>query len=990
MEQDGTTYLATPVVEYLETVVGDEMQDDALPRVKIKGWDNEVNLSVGVIYDETPHTMELEGDTVVWQQGDTTATFEQLVRTTSPDTHISLIDEGEITPQRIAAEYEVDRYFNWGQTVRIHKSNEKALMYYGFYNANEFIDRATLDIPEVRLSATSWNDPMTMDNQLVLIDVHYDKDRDDLKKIHASTITAITEVLADYGVAVYHATDNVYKLYYRDGDRDVKFFSTGFIGGHYYYYINIEHDYNGALEYFNDPNAVPRSDTNAYGLKTVADVPDTLVAEIINRYAELYGLPLVPRVFTAEEEAKISEIEIVHNNENWIVNGKRDDVWRLTADEQNEDGFEFDITLTTKPNDNVYTMSIETKGLIFSKQEAISDDKLKTEFMSPRAVGSYAAYHDSKQSNEYKSGKAFHIYRPIIKDADGWEVWGDIEIDTEMHITIPQDFIDTATYPIVIDPTFGYTTLGGSFVLADDTILASYVTLASAGNLGISVVEIGNNAALPNSSQMALYDGSGSLLYTGGEVAGLRESGTPLSHNYTNHPTLPAASYILAVWTQAVAYGSSIFFDTVAGTSYSLSSAYDPGNFPVNMNSFTTETNRRYTMYGVTGYQWPVMVGNSTALSATQSYNSIKASPGQTWTFTGGNNSNVIPTATALHDFRFDLTTAPGGITSRQIHINAETLSATISGAAMSAINSSGAVYSAAGTLHQVTSAVTGTPATSTVNRWRLATTNTNQGWYSTSNAALSTTVTQYMPVVEGAGVLTATASSSLIMPNDTGTIVNAYCKLLDGTLTSGSYVITLIKNGSATAMTMTLNSTNSFNSYAPAISVTNGDTLYWQVVPTTPSASLRVAISCEYASNTPGNGIIFGGRVSLVSGTSFSSGHAAWNATEANIQALSYAHTIKELRADLSVAPGGVTTRTIDLRLNGVTQTPTLTISAAAVTGSWSGSLAIATDNLINIRHTASGTPAASTVKWSYVFSATAFTTNATAAPKMMLLGTG
>ena len=983
MEQDGTTYLATPVVEYLETVVGDEMQDDALPRVKIKGWDNEVNLSVGVIYDETPHTMELEGDTVVWQQGDTTATFEQLVKTTTPDAHISLIDEGEITPQRIAAEYEVDRYFNWGQTVRIHKSNEKALMYYGFYNANEFIDRATLDIPEVRLSATSWNDPMTMDNQLVLIDVHYDKDRDDLKKIHISTITAITEVLADYGVAVYHATDNIYKLYYRDGDRDVKFFSTGFFEGHYYYYINIEHDYNGALEYSNDPDAVPRSDTNAYGLKTVADVPDTLVAEIITRYAELYGLPLVPRVFTAAEEAKISEIEIVHNNENWIVNGKRDDVWRLTANEQNEDGFEFDITLTTKPNNNVYTMSIETKGLIFSKQEAISDDKLKTEFMSPRAVGSYAAYHDSKQSNEYKSGKAFHIYRPIIKDADGWEVWGDIEIDTEMHITIPQDFIDNATYPIVIDPTFGYTTVGSSFEVSDNKILASYVTLASAGNLGISIAE---RSSAGNSSQMALYDGSGSLLHTGGEVAGYLTS----LYNYTNHPTLYAADYILAVWTATSGYGSYIYYDTVAGTSYSLSSTYSANNFPVNMSSFTTQTNRRYTVYGVTGYQWPVMVGNSTALSATQSYNSIKAAPAQAWTTTDGNNSNVIPTATALHDFRFDLTTAPGVGTARQMHINTDTLYANISDTAVSAINSSGAVYSAAGTLHQVTSAVTGTPATSTVNKWRLATTNTNQGWYSTSNAALSTTLTQFMPVVEGAGAITATAGSSLTMPNDTGTIVNAYCKLLNGTLSSGSYVVTLVKNGSATAMTMTLNSANSFNSYAPAISVTNGDTLYWQVVPTTPNASLRVAISCEYASNTPGNGIIFGGRVSLVSGTSFSSGHAAWNATEANIQALSYAHTIKELRVDLSVAPGGVTTRTIDLRLNGVTQTPTLTISAAAVTGSWSGSLAVATDNLINIRHTESGTPAASTVKWSYVFSATAFTTNATAAPKMMLLGTG
>mgnify|MGYP007077653932 CR=1 FL=1 len=305
------------------------------------------------------------------------------------------------------------------------------MMYYGFYNANEFVDRSKLDIPEVRLSSvSSWNDPMTMDSKLVLIDVHYDKNQDDPNKIHEHTIAAIIEVLARYGVEAYHK-EHTYKLYYKDSDKDVKFFSTSLLGGHYYYYINIGHDYNGALDYSNDPNTVPRNDPDAYGLK--ANLPDTIITEIIERYAELYGLPLMPRVFTPEEEAKIAEIEIIHNNENWIVNGKRDDVWRLTASEQNEPGFEFDITLATKPDTNVYTMSIETKGLIFGKQDAIPDDKAKTEYRSPRITNSYAVYHDSKQGNEYKSGKAFHIYRPVIKDATGWEVWGDLDIDTETY-----------------------------------------------------------------------------------------------------------------------------------------------------------------------------------------------------------------------------------------------------------------------------------------------------------------------------------------------------------------------------------------------------------------------------------------------------------------------------------------------------------------------------------------------------------------------------
>jgi len=80
-------------------------------------------------------------------------------------------------------------------------------------------------------------------------------------------------------------------------------------------------------------------------------------------------------------------------------------------------------------------------------------------------VGSYAVYHASKANNQYKAGKAFHIYRPKIIDADGVEIWGELNVDTQtgkLTVTIPQDFLDKAKYPILVDPTFGYTTLGAS------------------------------------------------------------------------------------------------------------------------------------------------------------------------------------------------------------------------------------------------------------------------------------------------------------------------------------------------------------------------------------------------------------------------------------------------------------------------------------------------------------------------------------------------
>ena len=980
MQQEGTTYSADPV-EHLETVVGDEMQAEALPRVKIKGWNNEVNLSVGVIHDETiDHTMTLDGDKAIWEQGDVSASFEPLISTTAPDTYISLIDEGEISPQRIAAGYEVDRYFNWGHTIHIYSSNQRAMMYYGFYNANEFLDRSKLDIPEVRLSGTNWNDPMTMDNKLVLIEVHYNKE-DDTDKIHNSTITAITEVLARYGIEAYQKPLNKYKLYYKDGDKDVKFFSTGFFSGQYYAYLNLGHDYNGALAYSNDPNPVPRSDQYAYGLPDI--LPDTITTEIIERYAELYGLPLVPRVFTPAEEAKIAKIEAAHNNENWIVNGKRDDVWRLTASEQNEDGFEFDITLATKPDTNVYTMSIKTKDLKFGKQPAISDDKVKTEYQSPRVTGSYAVYHDSKQGNEYKSGKAFHIYRPIIKDATGWEVWGDLDIDTEMRITIPQDFIDNATYPIVIDPTFGYTTQGATAVTTSNLTVASDAILATTGNLA-SVIGVSGQSL---DTVAGIYNGAGELMHTSLTATALQE---PLF--FSSFPTLPAAGYRIAY-----SYGTvggyapnGAYYDTITGTSYSLLRAYD-GTLPQNMSAFTTQTTRLYSLYGMTGYQWPIMMGNASSLplNANPRFQPMDGGSSTTWA-ASDTQPVVAPTAAVYSNFRFDLTTAPGGVTERLMSVSSD-LPANITSAAVTASNTTQAKISVTGDALSVISTPTGTPAASTGNKWRLAVTSANQPWYSTTITAASTTANRFLGVQDGGGISTTAGPATVIMPNDSGNIVNAYCELIGGTLTAGSYTITLVKN-SVDFMTMVLDASNAYRTSAGPVAVTNSDQLYWKIAPSAvpvPSAALRIAISCEYDSSVDGNGIVFGGDSVNVSGTTYSSSFDAWNATENLISSLAFAHTITALRADLTAAPISPNTRTLTFRKNAANQTPAITISTTATTGSWTGSLAVATDDLTALQHTSTGSPTASSLNWAYVFAATAFATQ-TYAPQMLLKGIG
>lgn len=163
-------------------------------------------------------------------------------------------------------------------------------------------------------------------------------------------------------------------------------------------------------------------------------------------------------------------------------------------------GFEFEWMLPSKPASNVLTATIETKNLRFAYQPPLTDEELADGATRPdNVIGSYAVYHSTKQNNRFEeakdiagldiaqglaegwvkqengktyvmnhaigTGKAFHIYRPKAIDANNTEAWCDLNIDENtgvLSVTVPQSFLDTAVYPVIVDPTFGYTTLGSS------------------------------------------------------------------------------------------------------------------------------------------------------------------------------------------------------------------------------------------------------------------------------------------------------------------------------------------------------------------------------------------------------------------------------------------------------------------------------------------------------------------------------------------------
>jgi len=166
--------------------------------------------------------------------------------------------------------------------------------------------------------------------------------------------------------------------------------------------------------------------------------------------------------------------EFVTRDGKIVAENKKEDVviYELAPDESNGDGgIEIELHLKEKPDTNRFDFTIQTKGLNFFYQAPLTDEEKEQGASRPdNVIGSYAVYHANKRDNrvggkEYKTGKFCHIYRPHITDADGNETWGELELDEQagiLTVVVPEAFLDKASYPVVVDPTFGYTSIGAT------------------------------------------------------------------------------------------------------------------------------------------------------------------------------------------------------------------------------------------------------------------------------------------------------------------------------------------------------------------------------------------------------------------------------------------------------------------------------------------------------------------------------------------------
>ena len=295
----------------------------------------------------------------------------------------------------------------------------------------------------------------------------------------------------------------------------------------------------------------------------------------------------------------------------------------------NEGGYKMVWYLNSKPATNKLEFSIQSKGLDFFYQASLNvenkDPNLTcTETQCKNASGtivmerpidvvdSYAVYYSTKggmndiNGKDYKTGKAFHIYRPHIIDALGAETWGILNIQNGIYsVEIPQAFLDTAVYPIKSNDTFGYTTRGASTSVFDGNLIACSFTGAAGNGTSLTISAMVANYSTPtNKIKGAVYDASNNLVTNGtsNEKTDLTGTVGDWTLNFASpiSPTFTAQTYWLAANGDAAGFpfgeGTQYYYDSgTANQAKYISNAYT--SFPPATLSGGTNQNNKYSIY---------------------------------------------------------------------------------------------------------------------------------------------------------------------------------------------------------------------------------------------------------------------------------------------------------------------------------------------------------------------------------------------------------
>ena len=282
--------------------------------------------------------------------------------------------------------------------------------------------------------------------------------------------------------------------------------------------------------------------------------------------------------------------------------------------------FEWNLILKEKPVDTVFRFGISLTGLTVHYQDKLSVKEIADGAVRPDSVvGSYAVYHVTGKGgvsyghdylSNYRCGKVFHIYRPLVWDVSGDTVWAAIAIDTtvdSLSLVLNGHWLANAVYPVTVDPTFGTTAMGASSqsVGISDVLHCRYTTSTSTGTLDSITWGLNRSGDQPNVGYAMYekkpgYDACSLLVDTSTTQLAVpfRLVGTWYSLEMAENATLSAnTDYWLSLGVEDASC-SAWYDDTDADTTAGYQDDPWPFNNPCNTGWVVYTSNRTYSVYG--------------------------------------------------------------------------------------------------------------------------------------------------------------------------------------------------------------------------------------------------------------------------------------------------------------------------------------------------------------------------------------------------------
>lgn len=368
---------------------------------------------------------------------------------------------------------------------------------------------------------------------------------------------------------------------------------------------------------------------------------------------------------------------------------------------------------------------------------------------------------------------------------------------------------------------------------------------------------------------------------------------------------------------------------------------------------------------------------NTAPSNAATEYNRLNSIFPSSWT---GNESLarvVFPVAMDLSRFHMEVDVAPGVGKSYTYTILkngvATSLAVTIADNAVSGEDTTHAVSFAAGDTVSIQSVPTGTPTAPNNEYWNIQV--DSAGGVApllTALAPTSTSLTQYGSMLAGhgaaAGWSTTEANLQVVVPTS-GTLSNLYARLSTAPGASKSYAFTIMVNGVASSLVTTVSGAVATGSNTTdSVSVSAGDTLTIQAVPTNSPAGATPTFGVAFTPNNTGENFMGFGSANAPSATVtnyeqlLGIGNQAWAASESSRYMMPGPCTLRGLYVKLGTAPGVGSSRTFTVRKSTGDTVLTTTISDNNTTGNVLANVECAQGEFVILKSSISGTPAALT----------------------------